>query len=245
MLVHIWVLQVHAGDAHHLGNRWRNNLRVAWPESIEAEGTHGRGTRALAERAACDLGSWHVRHPQLHHSAYAKRENLRCHSQLDGHLVKLDWLYTICFVNSFFKQFLWVKVSVSLNFNQNLVLFVYSWFLLFEMDVKLWSRVYIIMLLNWSLKLHLKPCGDENIFLQRCWILVLYIILILDMIELVIFSEVMVAEWVVPKMHFITLFGDTGIEPATSRTDSTLSQKSRTKGGKTTAWLNFPSGLQI
>lgn len=50
------------------------------------------------------------------------------------------------------------------------------------------------MLLNWSLKLHLEPCGDENIFLQRCWILVLYIILILDMIELVIVSEVMVAE---------------------------------------------------
>lgn len=104
------------------------------------------------------------------------------------------------------------------------------------------------MLLNWSLKLHLKPCGDENIFLQQCWILVLYIILILDMMELEIVSEVMVAEWVVPKMHFITLFGavsDTGIEPATSRTDSTLSLKSRTKGQKTTAWLNFPSGLQI
>lgn len=101
LLVHIRVLQVHAGDSHHLGNRWRNNLRDAWPESSEAEGAVGRGTGALAKRAAGDLRSRHVRHPQLYHSAYAKRENLRCHSQLDGHLVKLDWLYTICFVNSF------------------------------------------------------------------------------------------------------------------------------------------------
>lgn len=76
-----------------------------------------------------------------------------------------------------------------------------------------------------------------------------FCILILDMIELVIVSEVMVAEWVVPKMHFITIFGavsDTGIEPATSRTDSTLCHKRAIqKGGKRLLDLTFRLAYKI
>lgn len=58
------------------------------------------------------------------------------------------------------------------------------------------------------------------------------------MVGPVIGSDAVVTEWVVPKMHFIRLFGassDPGIEPETSQTETTQHQTNPTREETTTA----------
>lgn len=76
LLVHIRILQVHAGHACRTGSQWRNNLtRAGRSESHEDEGSI-TGSGAVAERAASDLRSRDVRDAQLDHSAHSKRAKL-------------------------------------------------------------------------------------------------------------------------------------------------------------------------